>query len=57
MSLGIASITFMAYIYFPKSIDPVVLGWFHIMIFLTMLLGNLVIDLYQFVMNIKKIYC
>ncbi|KAM3137485.1 hypothetical protein pb186bvf_010458 [Paramecium bursaria] len=56
IALCLASLTFVAYIYFPQSVDPIVLGWFHIMTFITMLLGNLVIDLFSFVMNIKRIY-
>ncbi|KAM3137487.1 hypothetical protein pb186bvf_010460 [Paramecium bursaria] len=56
MALCVSNITFIAYLYFPQSVDPVSLGWFHIMTFISMLLGNLVIDLYQFVMNIKRIY-
>lgn len=57
MSLSIASLTFLAYIYFPFSIDPKVLGWFHIMTLMTMLICSLAINLYSLVMNIKKTCC
>mgnify|MGYP001811162603 CR=1 FL=1 len=56
MALFIASITFIAYVYFPVSVNRIILGWFHIATFTIMILVNIVIDLYSFVIHIKKLY-